>query len=167
MIVYGHYRQLYGRSKRDRAATNGLDIAGFIRALQAFKQYCTMIFAGPLSENTTEDQVTFILIWAGQGLKMFTSWDVSSADRMDPKKIWDHFEKHIAPKSNVRLNKFQLHTLRHNPTETIEEFMTRCKLQAHKCKFRDQEQDDRLIEQLIIGTRHKKSSKYYREKMTN
>ena len=35
--------------------------------------------------------------------------------------------------------------------------MTRCKLQAKKCKFRDNTDiEERLIEQLIIGTRHRK-----------
>jgi hypothetical protein len=68
-------------------------------ALQAFKQYCTLIFAGPLSEKSGEEQVTDILIWIGQeGLKMFTTWGVSDEDRKDPVKIWDHFEKHVAPK---------------------------------------------------------------------
>ena len=34
---------------------------------------------------------------------------------------------------------------------------TRCKLQAKKCKFRDNTDiEERLIEQLIIGTRHRK-----------
>ena len=35
--------------------------------------------------------------------------------------------------------------------------MTRCRNQATKCKFRDEiETNDRLIEQLIKGTKHKK-----------
>jgi hypothetical protein len=96
-------------------------------------KYCTLIFARPLSENTAEDHITYILIWAGQeGLRMFTSWDVTADVRKDPGKIWEHVEKHIAPKSNFRLNRFHLQTLRQNPTESIDEYMTRCKLQAQK-----------------------------------
>ena len=35
--------------------------------------------------------------------------------------------------------------------------MTRCKLQVKKCKFQDNTNiEERLIEQLILGTRHKK-----------
>jgi hypothetical protein len=134
-------------------------------ALQAFKQYCTLIFAGPLSEKSKEDQVTYILIWIGQeGLRMFNSWAVSQDDQKDPVKIWEHFEKHIAPKSNFRLNRFQLQKYRQSTTESIDEFMTKCKLQALKCKFKDTEQDERLIEQLIIGTRHKKVQEILLEK---
>jgi len=36
--------------------------------------------------------------------------------------------------------------------------LTRCRNQASKCRFRDKpiESDDRLIEHLIVGTKHKK-----------
>ena len=34
--------------------------------------------------------------------------------------------------------------------------MTRCRTQARKCRFRDAETDERLIEQLIVGVRHGK-----------
>ena len=42
-------------------------------------------------------------------------------------------------------------------SETVDEFMTRCKTQARKCKFRDTtETEERLIEQLVVGVRHGK-----------
>ena len=37
--------------------------------------------------------------------------------------------------------------------ESIDHYMTRCKLQALKCKFNQAELEERLIEQLIVGTR--------------
>ena len=41
--------------------------------------------------------------------------------------------------------------------ESIDDFMTRCRNQATECKFRDvTDVGERLIEQLIIGTKHKK-----------
>ena len=42
-------------------------------------------------------------------------------------------------------------------SETVDEFMKRCKTQARKCKFRDAtESEERLIEQLVVGVRHEK-----------
>lgn len=38
--------------------------------------------------------------------------------------------------------------------ETIDDFVTRCKLEAKKCKFSPTELNERLIEQLIIGTKY-------------
>ncbi len=41
--------------------------------------------------------------------------------------------------------------------ETIHNFMTRCRNQAVKCKVRDHvETNERLIEQIIIGTKYTK-----------
>ena len=39
-------------------------------------------------------------------------------------------------------------------TENIDDFVARCRLQANKCKFRDnQETEERLLEQIITGTK--------------
>ena len=40
--------------------------------------------------------------------------------------------------------------------ESVDLFMARCKIQAQKCRFSETEIEDRLIEQLIIGTREPK-----------
>ena len=46
--------------------------------------------------------------------------------------------------------------MRPDGLENVDEFMTRCKAQAEKCKFEASELKVRLIEQLIEGTPHKK-----------
>ena len=47
----------------------------------------------------------------------------------------------------------------------MDDFMTRCRNQATKCKFRDAtETEERLIEQLIIGTKQKKVQERLLEK---
>ena len=57
------------------------DSADLPTAFRAFKQFCTLIFAGPFGEKTDEEKATYILIWVGQeGLKMFNSWNLSIAD---------------------------------------------------------------------------------------
>ena len=125
---------------------------------QAFKQYCNLIFAGPFSGKSDEEQITYILIWIGQeGLQMYNTWNLSADDAKIPEKIWENFEKHIEPKINFRLHRFNLQKYRQTAGESIDEYMTRCKLQAKKCKFKDEaETSERLIEQLIIGTTHTK-----------
>ena len=58
---------------------------------------------------------------------------------------------------NHRLAKYQLQQPKQMQEESIDDFMTRCRNQATKCKFRDDtDVGERLIEQLIIGTKHKK-----------
>ncbi|PIK54436.1 hypothetical protein BSL78_08649 [Apostichopus japonicus] len=42
------------------------------------------------------------------------------------------------------------------PSENVDEFITRCRIQGSQCKFNPTELEIRLIEQLIIGTSHTK-----------
>ena len=60
-------------------------------------------------------------------------------------------------KVNHRLDRYQLQQLKQMQEESIDDFMTRCRNQATECKFRDvTDVGERLIEQLIIGSKHKK-----------
>ena len=71
----------------------------------------------------------------------------------------------MAPKVNHRLARYQLQQLRQKNEELIDDFLTRCHNQATKCRFRDKaESDERLIEQIIIGTKHKKVQEKLLEK---
>ena len=120
-----------------------------------FKHYCELIFTGPLNKKTDKEKVTYILLWLGQeGIRIYKSWQ---ADMATPKDLFDAFTKHFEPKTNFRLSRFQLQTFRQEPHETIDDFIARCRIQAQKCKFKEQEIKERLIEMIIIGTRHKKA----------
>ena len=88
---------------------------------------------------------------------MYNTWDLSEEDKKKPKVIWEKFEKQLEPKTNFRLERYHLQKLKQEESESTDEYMTRCKLQAKKCKFWDNTDiEERLIEQLIIGTRHRK-----------
>ena len=61
----------------------------------------------------------------------------------------------LEPQVNFRIARFYLREYKQKNTENIDDFVARCKLQAKKCKLRDnQETEERLIEQVITGTRH-------------
>ena len=127
--------------------------------LAKFKQYCNLIFTGPYSKKSDKEQASFILLWIGrQGLDCFNSWTWDNEDDKEkPSKIWERFEKHVAPKVNHRLARYQLQQFQQKADESIDDFLSRCRNQATKCKFRDTtESEERLIEQIIIGTKHKK-----------
>ena len=120
---------------------------------RSFRQYCELIFSGPFAEKGQNDRVTYILLWVGQeGRRMYNTWDLSETDKKDVEVIWAKFQALIEPKSNYRLSRFHLQKFRQLSSETVDEFMTRCKTQARKCKFRDTtETEKRLIEQLVVG----------------
>lgn len=125
-----------------------------------FEQYCKLIFTGPLSKKSDPEKVTFLLLWLGQeGIKTYNSWDLTDQEKASPEAIFEKFKKHFEPKSNFRLNRYHLHNFRQQPHEATDDFITRCKVQARKCKYTAEALDEKLIEQLILGTRHKKVQK--------
>ena len=120
---------------------------------RSFRQYCELS-----AEKGQSERVTYTQLWVGQeGLRMYNTWDLSETEKKDVEVIWAKFQALIEPKSNYRLNRFHLQKFRQLSSETVDEFMTRCKTQARKCKFRDDtETEERLIEQLVVGVRHGK-----------
>ena len=132
-----------------------------------FKQYCNLVFQGPYNKKPDEEKASFILLWIGRpGIDIYNScsWN-EPGDKDKPNEIWAKFDKHLAPKVNHRLARFQLQQYKQKESESIDDFLTRCRNQATKCKFRDAtETDERLIEQLIFGTKHKRVQEKLLEK---
>ncbi|PIK48224.1 hypothetical protein BSL78_14910 [Apostichopus japonicus] len=126
-------------------------------AFHNFEQYCKLIFSGPLLKKTGPEKVTFLLLWLGQeGITIFNSWELTDQDKAAPDTVFGKFKTHFEPKSNFRLNRFHLHNYKQQSHETTDDFVTRCKIQAKKCKLTDEALQEKLIEQLILGTKHKK-----------
>ena len=88
---------------------------------------------------------------------MYNTWDLGETNKKDVEVIWAKFQTLIEPMSNYRLNRFHLQQFWQLSSQTVDEFMTRCKTHARKCKFRDAtETEERLIEQLVVGVWHGK-----------
>ena len=85
-----------------------------------------------------------------EGIKAFNSWSLNPVEAKDPKIVFDKFKSHIEPNVNFRLQRFNLQQFRQDKIESVDSYMTRCMLQAFKCKFGYNELKERLIEQLII-----------------
>jgi len=70
--------------------------------------------------------------------------------------IFDKSATYLEPKSDVRIARYQLQGFTRADDESVDSFMAWCKIQAQKCRFSETELGERLIEQLIIGTRERK-----------
>ena len=71
--------------------------------------------------------------------------------------MFDKFAIYVGPKSNIRIARYQLQGFRQSDDESVDPFMARCKIQAQvPVQYSEAEIEDRLIEQLIIGTREPK-----------
>ena len=126
-------------------------------AFSSFRQYCQLIFDGPYSTKSEKEKVTYLLLWIGrQGLDVYNSftWD-NADDRHKLTEVWLKFSDHIEPKVNSWLARYTLQQFRQSPEESVDTFISRCRTQAAKCKFKDaDETNSRLIELLIVGTKH-------------
>lgn len=122
-------------------------------AMKMFKQRCALYFT--VKGIKVEKQVNYILLFAGeQGLKIYNSWSLIQEEANQPDVVWEKFTTHVEPKTNFRIARFQLQKMKQED-ESIDSYVSRVKLQAFKCKFRDEvEIQERVIEQLILGTRH-------------
>ena len=124
----------------------------------SFRQYCELIFDGPYSSKSDSEKAAYLLLWIGStGLEIYNGWTFSNdADRKVVTELFRRFETHVQPKSNSWLARFQLQQCRQRTDESTDDFIGRCRHMAKKCKFVDSsEVDFRLVEQLIVGTRHK------------
>ena len=78
----------------------------------------------------------------------------NDADRRNPAVIWEKFLEQIEPQVNFRIARFCLQNFSQKETENIDDFLARCRLQAQKCKFRDERKmEKRIIDQIIAGTK--------------
>ena len=134
---------------------NGSDLP---TAFKSFEQYCQLIFDGPLNQKEEKVKATYILLWIDEkGRKIFNSFELSDEEKQKLDVIFDKFATYVETKSNFRIARYQLQgQFRQSDDESVDSFMARCNIQAQKCRFSEAEIEDRLIEQLIIGTREPK-----------
>ena len=85
-------------------------------------------------------------------LVYFNSFDLNGEGKAKPDMIFLKFPTYLEPKSNFRIARYQLQGFRQADDEIVDSFLARCKIQAQKCRFSEAKLEERLIEQLILGT---------------
>ena len=126
--------------------------------LRLFKQKCELYFA--VKQIPEKRQVAHILLFSGEeGLRMYNSWSLPTADKEKTDVVWHRFETHIQPRSNFRVARLIFQQIRQADQENIDDFIGRLKLQAQMCEFRDTDYEERLIEQAIAGLSHSEPQK--------
>ena len=121
-------------------------------AVKMFKQQCELYFS--VKDVADAKQVDHILLFSGEsGIRKFNSWRLTDAQKKDPKIVWEKFLGQVDTKENWRVARLYLQKYKQEEKETIDDYVSRLKLQALKCKFEDEDFEERVIEQIINGTR--------------
>ncbi|KAI0235508.1 hypothetical protein LSAT2_013950 [Lamellibrachia satsuma] len=66
------------------------------------------------------------LLWVGkERLRFYNTWELTEAQRT-VERLWERYTDILQPKSNHRLNRFNLQRYRQETLESVDEFMTHC-----------------------------------------
>ncbi|KAK7108980.1 hypothetical protein V1264_013102 [Littorina saxatilis] len=101
----------------------------------------------------TAEQTTHILLQVGEeGLRRYNSWTLTDDDEQTPAAILKRFREQLEPSENFRVARLKLMAFRQGPSESLDNFANKCKLQAIKCDFSTEETNERIIELIIANT---------------
>ena len=150
-------------STRPMTTTNMAELAGLPiphmdwssldapQALRKFKNLRQLYFSGPLNEKSEEEQISFLLIWSGdEGRELAPTWTLSDDEKKKLSTYWKKFEDYVAPRSNFRLARYKLRTVKQEPSETVDSFLKKVRILVKECKYTNP--DERIIDALIFGS---------------
>ena len=121
------------------------------QALKKFKNLCQLYFSGPLKDKSEEEQVSYLLIWSGEeGIKLVSTWTLTADDKKKLSTYWEKFEEYVPPRSNFRLARYKLRTLKQEPGESVDSFLKKVRILVTVCKYTNP--DERIIDALIFGS---------------
>ena len=76
-----------------------------------------------------------------------------ASEKDDPEKLLGKFEEQLKiNKPNFRAVRLDLHYMYQNSTETLDDFVTRFRNKAADCDFTENEESERIIEQILAST---------------
>ena len=123
-------------------------------ALRKFKAICDLIFEGPMHEREEELKVKYLQIWSGEeGIELISTWQMTDAEKKSLDTYWTKFSAYVTPKSNFRISRFRLRSLKQQPQEAVDAFAKRIRMLVAECGYVNN--DDHMIDALIYGTKLK------------
>ena len=117
--------------------------------LEQFKQECSVLFQGPLSEMKDAQKAGLIVNWIGRQCIMTLHSMGVEQDR--PKTVFDNFEKIFRPESNQILSRFKFRGLKQKQSQSCDSYMSELCLAIVECRYPFIVQDKLLKDQYIFG----------------
>ena len=117
--------------------------------LEQFKQECSVLFHGPLSEMKDAQKAGLVVNWIGRQCVMTLHSMSIELDR--PKTVFDSLEKIFRPESNQTLSRFKFRGLKQKSTQSCDSYMSELRLAIVECRYPDIVQDELLKDKFIFG----------------
>ncbi|KAL9971764.1 hypothetical protein ACROYT_G017970 [Oculina patagonica] len=90
-----------------------------------------------------------MLIWSGEeGIELVSTWSLTGDEKKKLSTYWKKFEEYVAPKSNFRLSRYKLRTLKQEPGETVDYFLKKVRILVKECKYTSP--NEHIIDALIF-----------------
>lgn len=132
---------------------------------EKFKDHVELIFTGPLKDKSEEEKVSYLLLWVGEeGRQVKKTWTgISEADAKKLDTFYSRFKTHVQPKLNPIFARYRFNN-EIQGTDSIDAFVTRLRIRARDCNFRDVEMSNEMIrDRIVFGC----TSPKVREKLIN
>ena len=84
---------------------NGSDLP---TAFKSFKQYCQLIFDGPLNQKEKVTATYILLSIGAEGRKIFNSFELRNEGKQKLDMIFDKFATCVGPKLNFRIARYHM-----------------------------------------------------------
>ena len=90
--------------------------------MEQFKQECTVLFQGSLSEMKDPQRAALIVNWIGRQYIMMLHFMGIMLDK--PKTVFDALEGIFRPEANQTLSRFQFRSLKQKQSQTSDVYMS-------------------------------------------
>ena len=108
------------------------------RHLRNSKQYANSCLMVPLPKKPEAVKLKYLLPWSGEeGIDVSSTWDLSDNESNTLSVYWDRFGKYVAPKSNFRIARFKLRSMKQDNRESVDAYMKTVRILARECKYTD------------------------------
>ena len=114
--------------------------------LEQFKQECSVLFDGPLSEMKDKQKAGLIVNWIGHQCTMTLHLMGTTLDK--PSTVFKTLESISRPKSNQTLSRFKFCGLKQKQSQSCDGYMSELRLAIVECRYPNDVQD---LTQLLKG----------------
>ena len=126
-----------------------LEAKDHLSELEQFKQECSVLFNGPLSEMKYAQKAGLVVNWIGRQCTMMLH---SIGIKLDMSKtVFDSLESIFRPESNQTLCRFKFRGLKQRQGQACDSYMSELCLAIVECCYPDEVQDELLKDQYIFG----------------
>ena len=91
--------------------------------LEHFKEYCRILFEGPLADMKDKPKADLIVNWLGRECAQALKSLEVEADK--PEEVYEALEKNFRPESNQTLARFKFRSMKQKQSESIDAYMSK------------------------------------------